>query len=185
MRTKNNGLSKVAVGAVAKKAQFVPHCGHLTQENAVKRTNGWFGPSSLSVFGTEIEGWRIVVSHAGVVGSLGTHVLLSQYLEKTYCCSATLQTEANVGIPAELFAEMDRLAAELNERRRMLGREGVTARLVGERHWDIFEQERNYVLGDKELEIIGDRDKLAQWRHKNMGPAFYCLGRKIIFAVLI
>ncbi|APG48230.1 MerR family transcriptional regulator [Phaeobacter porticola] len=45
----------------------------------------------------------------------------------------------------------------------------------------IFEQNRNYVLGDAELEIIGDRDKLAQWRHKGMGPAFYKLGRKIIY----
>ena len=46
---------------------------------------------------------------------------------------------------------------------------------------DIFETSRNYVLGDPELELIGDRDKLAQWRHKGMGPAFYRLGRKIIY----
>ena len=45
---------------------------------------------------------------------------------------------------------------------------------------NLFEQNRNYVLGDPELELIGDRDKLAQWRHKNMGPSFYRLGRKII-----
>ena len=46
---------------------------------------------------------------------------------------------------------------------------------------NLFEQNRNYVLGDDELKIIGDRDKLAQWRHKKMGPAFYKLGRKIIY----
>ncbi|MFK7867783.1 MAG: MerR family transcriptional regulator [Roseobacter sp.] len=46
---------------------------------------------------------------------------------------------------------------------------------------NIFEQNRNYVLGDEELNLIGDRDKLAQWRHKRMGPAFYKLGRKIIY----
>lgn len=46
---------------------------------------------------------------------------------------------------------------------------------------NLFEKNRNYVLGDIELEIIGDRDKLAQWRHKRMGPAFYKLGRKIIY----
>jgi len=46
---------------------------------------------------------------------------------------------------------------------------------------NLFEQNRNYVLGDYELNIIGDRDKLAQWRHKGMGPAFYKLGRKIIY----
>ena len=45
----------------------------------------------------------------------------------------------------------------------------------------LFENDRNYVLGDKELILIGDRDKLAQWRHKRTGPAFYKLGRKIIY----
>ena len=45
----------------------------------------------------------------------------------------------------------------------------------------LFDQNRNYVLGDEELHLIGDRDKLAQWRHKGMGPAFYRLGRKIIY----
>lgn len=45
----------------------------------------------------------------------------------------------------------------------------------------LFDNERNYVLGDEELNLIGDRDKLAQWRHKGMGPAFYRLGRKIIY----
>lgn len=45
----------------------------------------------------------------------------------------------------------------------------------------LFEQTRNYVLGDPELEIIGDREKLAQWRHKGTGPAYYKLGRKIIY----
>lgn len=46
---------------------------------------------------------------------------------------------------------------------------------------NIFEQNRNYVLGDSELELIGNREKLAQWRHKGIGPAFYRLGRKIIY----
>jgi len=43
-----------------------------------------------------------------------------------------------------------------------------------------LDQNRNYVLGDDELNLISDRDKLAQWRQKDMGPAFYKLGRKII-----
>jgi hypothetical protein len=38
---------------------------------------------------------------------------------------------------------------------------------------NLFENNRNYVLGDDELNLIGDRDKLAQWRHKGMGPAFW------------
>ena len=46
---------------------------------------------------------------------------------------------------------------------------------------DLFEQNRTYVLGDPELDIIGDREKLAQWRHKGVGPAYYKLGRKIIY----
>ena len=45
----------------------------------------------------------------------------------------------------------------------------------------LFEQSRNYVLGDPELELIGVRDKLAQCRHKKIGPAFYRLGRKIVY----
>ncbi len=31
------------------------------------------------------------------------------------------------------------------------------------------------------IQPIGDREKLAQWRHKMKGPAFYRLGRKIIY----
>ena len=45
----------------------------------------------------------------------------------------------------------------------------------------LFEQNRNYLPGDPELDLIGDRAKLAQWRHKGMGPAYYKLGRKIIY----
>lgn len=46
---------------------------------------------------------------------------------------------------------------------------------------NLFEHNRNYVLGDRELNLIGDRAKLAQWRHKGLGPAFYRLGRKIVY----
>lgn len=46
---------------------------------------------------------------------------------------------------------------------------------------NLFENNRSYVLGDAELDIIGDREKLAQWRHKGMGPAYYRLGRKIVY----
>ncbi len=46
---------------------------------------------------------------------------------------------------------------------------------------NLFEQNRNYLPGDPELNLIGDRDKLAQWRHKGTGPAFYRLGRKIVY----
>lgn len=46
---------------------------------------------------------------------------------------------------------------------------------------NLFEDDRCYVLGDTELEILGDRDKLAQWRHKGVGPAYYKIGRKVIY----
>lgn len=46
---------------------------------------------------------------------------------------------------------------------------------------NLFDPNRNYVLDDPELDLIGDRTKLAQWRHKGVGPAFYRLGRKIIY----
>jgi len=39
-----------------------------------------------------------------------------------------------------------------------------------------------YVLGDPELELLGSREKLAQWRHKGRGPAYYKLGRKIVYS---
>ena len=45
----------------------------------------------------------------------------------------------------------------------------------------LFDQSRNYTLDDTELELIGNREKLAQWLHKGVGPAFYRLGRKIIY----
>jgi hypothetical protein len=46
---------------------------------------------------------------------------------------------------------------------------------------EIFEPNRTYVLGDPELDVLGDREKLAQWRHKQIGPPFYRLGRKIVY----
>lgn len=46
----------------------------------------------------------------------------------------------------------------------------------------LFIENRNYVLGDPELDIIGSREKLAQWRHRGIGPPFYKLGRKIIYS---
>ena len=46
---------------------------------------------------------------------------------------------------------------------------------------DLFDENRAYVLGDAELDVLGDREKLAQWRHKGIGPAFYRLGRKIVY----
>jgi hypothetical protein len=46
---------------------------------------------------------------------------------------------------------------------------------------NLFDKTRAYQLCDPELELIGGRDKMAQWRHKGMGLAFYRLDRKIIY----
>jgi len=46
---------------------------------------------------------------------------------------------------------------------------------------DIFENTRNYTLGDPELDLFGSREKLAQWRHRNFGPAYIKLGKKVIY----
>jgi hypothetical protein len=46
---------------------------------------------------------------------------------------------------------------------------------------NLFEQNRTYQPGDPEMEIIGNPAKLAQWRHKGIGPAYFKLGRKIIY----
>ena len=46
---------------------------------------------------------------------------------------------------------------------------------------NLFDDSRNYVLGDPELDIIGPREKLAQWRHRNIGPIFYKLGKKVVY----
>ena len=45
----------------------------------------------------------------------------------------------------------------------------------------LFDNSRNYVLGDPELDLIGPREKLAQWRHRGVGPAFYKLGKKVVY----
>jgi hypothetical protein len=46
---------------------------------------------------------------------------------------------------------------------------------------NLFDNSRNYVLGDPELDLIGPREKLAQWRHRNIGPVFYKLGKKVVY----
>ena len=46
---------------------------------------------------------------------------------------------------------------------------------------ELFQNERTYLLGDPELELIGSREKLAQWRHRMVGPAWVGIGRKITY----
>lgn len=46
---------------------------------------------------------------------------------------------------------------------------------------NIFEHKRTYVLGDPELEVLGTREKLAQWRHRRVGPPWIKIGRKVAY----
>lgn len=44
---------------------------------------------------------------------------------------------------------------------------------------DIYDQNRIYFPEDAELRVLGSVEKLAQWRHRNRGPAFMRIGRRI------
>ena len=46
----------------------------------------------------------------------------------------------------------------------------------------LFDNSKNYTLGDPALDLIGPRELLAQWRHKGKGPAYFKLGRKIVYS---
>lgn len=42
-----------------------------------------------------------------------------------------------------------------------------------------YDDDRIYFPEDPELRVLGDREKLAQWRHRMTGPAFIRIGRRI------
>ena len=44
---------------------------------------------------------------------------------------------------------------------------------------DIFDADRMYFPEDPEMRVFGSIEKLAQWRHRNVGPAFIRIGRRI------
>lgn len=46
---------------------------------------------------------------------------------------------------------------------------------------NLFDNTRHYALGDPELSIIGTREKLGQWRHRGVGPAYYKMGKKVVY----
>lgn len=43
----------------------------------------------------------------------------------------------------------------------------------------IFDDDRVYFPEDPEMRVLGNREKLAQWRHRMTGPAFIRIGRRI------
>ncbi|AXI54920.1 MerR family transcriptional regulator [Sulfitobacter sp. JL08] len=44
---------------------------------------------------------------------------------------------------------------------------------------NIFDADRMYFPEDPEMRVFGSIEKLAQWRHRNVGPAFIRIGRRI------
>ncbi|WP_380054111.1 MerR family transcriptional regulator [Falsihalocynthiibacter sp. SS001] len=43
----------------------------------------------------------------------------------------------------------------------------------------IYDDDRIFFPEDPELRVLGSTEKLAQWRHRNTGPAFIRIGRRI------
>ena len=43
----------------------------------------------------------------------------------------------------------------------------------------IFDEDRIFFPEDPEMRLLGSVEKLAQWRHRNRGPAFIRIGRRI------
>jgi hypothetical protein len=44
---------------------------------------------------------------------------------------------------------------------------------------NFFDPDTVYVDSDKELDLIANKHKRAQWRHRRVGPSFIKMGRKI------
>ena len=44
---------------------------------------------------------------------------------------------------------------------------------------NIFDDDRIHFPEDTEMRVFGSIEKLAQWRHRNVGPAFIRIGRRI------
>lgn len=45
--------------------------------------------------------------------------------------------------------------------------------------YGIFDQDRIFFPEDDDMRVFGSVAKLAQWRHRNCGPAFIRIGRRI------
>ncbi len=46
---------------------------------------------------------------------------------------------------------------------------------------NVFNDDRVYFPEDSEMQLLGNREKLAQWRHRMCGPAFIRIGRRIAY----
>ncbi|WP_305972079.1 MULTISPECIES: helix-turn-helix domain-containing protein [unclassified Mameliella] len=45
----------------------------------------------------------------------------------------------------------------------------------------ILDDDRVFFPEDPEMRLFGSVEKLAQWRHRNRGPAFIRIGRRIAY----
>lgn len=43
----------------------------------------------------------------------------------------------------------------------------------------IYDDDRIFFPEDPELRVLGSTEKLAQWRHRNTGPSFVKIGRRV------
>lgn len=46
----------------------------------------------------------------------------------------------------------------------------------------LFKNDKTYQPTDPEMTVLGDENKLNQWRHKGMGPPYYKVGRKVLYS---
>lgn len=44
---------------------------------------------------------------------------------------------------------------------------------------EVFDPKRIYDDYDQELDLIADRSRRAQWRHRNVGPTYLKMGRRV------
>lgn len=44
---------------------------------------------------------------------------------------------------------------------------------------DVFEADRIFDDCDQELDLIASRARRAQWRHRNVGPTYLKMGRRV------
>jgi hypothetical protein len=47
---------------------------------------------------------------------------------------------------------------------------------------EYFNPEHLYDDDDVELDVIGSKDKRAQWRHRRFGPAYIKMGRRVKYS---
>lgn len=47
---------------------------------------------------------------------------------------------------------------------------------------ELFENDRLYDDHDSELDVIGNRQKRARWRHERIGPCYLKFGRRVKYA---